>query len=160
MTAVTNNRLSIRILAHWHYVYLFKICWKDITGKQYCIIMLLLSYQVCFKNNYFDFHFTSNVNSSLSRPPDCTWHCPPGCPGNKCLDQLRDDSTVHRRPLEACCLPWTEWCKDTTSALTSSEMILQSIGDLWLWRHDVGHGHSGAKTQQVPWPAPRWFYSP
>jgi len=35
-----------------------------------------------------------------------------------------------------------------TSALTSSAMILQSIGDLW--RRAVCHGQSGAKTQQVP----------
>ena len=30
---------------------------------------------------------------SLNRPPDRTWRRPPGRPRNKCLDQLRNDST-------------------------------------------------------------------
>ena len=33
-----------------------------------------------------------HINISLNRPPDCTWHRPPGRPRNKLLDQLRNDS--------------------------------------------------------------------
>ena len=34
-----------------------------------------------------------HINVSLSRPPDRTWRRPPGRPGKKWLDQLRNDST-------------------------------------------------------------------
>jgi len=33
-----------------------------------------------------------HINISLNRPPDCTWHRPPGRPRNKLLDQLRNYS--------------------------------------------------------------------
>ena len=34
-----------------------------------------------------------NISLSLNRPPGHTWRCPPGCPRNKLLDQLRNEST-------------------------------------------------------------------
>ena len=34
-----------------------------------------------------------HINVSLNRPPDRTWRRPPGRPRNKCVDQLRNDST-------------------------------------------------------------------
>ena len=94
-----------------------------------------------------------HVNSSLNRPLDRTWHCPPGRPRNKWLDQLpKRFHASHWWPLEACYWPWTWWCNALTAFAGYSTVLitiwfLRIVGanaDLGTGRQpmsDVSHVH-------------------
>jgi len=67
-----------------------------------------------------------HVNVSLSRPPDRTWRRPPGWSST---EQVARPATKrfhpsHRRPLEACCRPWTWWCNDAMALAGHATMML------------------------------------
>ena len=57
--------------------------------------------------------FTS-MSTHQSQLPDHMWHSPPGCPPNKWLDQLRDDSNLETFGGVAV-NPWRYWCNDATA---------------------------------------------
>ena len=56
-----------------------------------------------------------HVNTSLSRPPDRTWRCPAGRPGNNSSTNPEMIPLVPVETSGGVCRPWTRWCNDATA---------------------------------------------